>query len=205
MQNVQNALRSANLAGRIKVSTTIISSIVSGFPPSEGVFTSASFMNPIVNFLKKNNAPLLANIYPYFSYLYTPSINLDYALFTSPNAQVTDKNNGLQYQNLFDALVDTVYAALAKAGGPNVPIVVSESGWPSAGGDNRGAATFNNAQTYYRGLIGHYRQGTPLKRQAIETYLFAMFDENKKGGASTENNFGLFRPNKQPKYQLNFN
>uniref|UniRef100_A0A803KMA2 Glucan endo-1,3-beta-D-glucosidase n=1 Tax=Chenopodium quinoa TaxID=63459 RepID=A0A803KMA2_CHEQI len=151
MQNVQNALRSANLAGRIKVSTSIITSIVSGFPPSEGLFTSASFMNPIVNFLRNNNAPLLANIYPYFSYLYTPSINLDYALFTSPNAQVTDRNNGLKYQNLFDALVDTVYAALAKAGGPNVPIVVSESSWPSADGDNHGAATFNNAQTYYRG------------------------------------------------------
>ncbi|XP_021751491.1 glucan endo-1,3-beta-glucosidase-like [Chenopodium quinoa] len=204
MQNVQNALNAANLGGKIKVSTAIKSQIVSGFPPSAGVFTSSQYMNPIVNFLKSNNAPLLANIYPYFSYLGTDSIKLDYALFTSPNVQVTDPNNGLKYQNLFDALVDTVYAALAKAGGPNVPIVVSESGWPSAGGDRRGAATFGNAGQYYKGLIGHYKQGTPLKKGAIETYLFAMFDENRKSGG-TENNFGLFRPNKQPKYQLSFN
>lgn len=200
MQNVQNALRSANLAGRIKVSTAIKSDLVANFPPSKGVFTSSSYMNPIVNFLKNNNSPLLANIYPYFSFIGTPTMRLDYALFTSPNAQVND--NGLQYQNVFDALVDTVYAALAKAGAPNVPIVVSESGWPSAGGN---AASFSNAGTYYKGLIGHVKQGTPLKKgQAIEAYLFAMFDENQKGGG-IENNFGLFTPNKQPKYQLNFN
>ncbi|CAO2837288.1 unnamed protein product [Amaranthus hypochondriacus] len=198
MQNVQNALRSANLAGKIKVSTAIKSSIVSGFPPSKGVFTSSSYMNPIVNFLRNNGSPLLANIYPYFSYIGTPSIRLDYALFTSPNPQVSDGN--LQYQNLFDALLDTVYAALANAGAPNTPIVVSESGWPSAGGQ---AATFGNAGTYYNNLIGHVKQGTPRKNQAIEAYLFAMFDENQKGGG-VENNFGVFTPNQQPKYQLNF-
>lgn len=199
MQNVQNALRSANL-GAIKVSTAIKSDLVANFPPSKGVFTSSSYMNPIVNFLKSNGSPLLANIYPYFSYIGTPTMRLDYALFTSPNPQVTD-DNGLKYQNVFDALVDTVYAALAKAGAPNTPIVVSESGWPSAGGT---AASTANAGTYYRGLINHVKQGTPLKKgQAIETYLFAMFDENQKGGG-VENNFGLFTPNKQPKYQLNF-
>lgn len=202
MRNVQNALRSANLASRIKVSTAIKSDIVKNFPPSAGEFTSTSYMTPIINFLKNNNSPLLANIYPYFSYRDTPNMRLDYALFTSPNVQVTDQNNGLRYQNVFDALVDTVYAAMARVGSPNVRIVVSESGWPSAGGK---ATSISNAGTYYKGLIGHVKQGTPLKKgQAIETYLFAMFDENQKGGG-IENNFGLFTPNKSPKYQLNFN
>ncbi|KAL2941996.1 Glucan endo-1 3-beta-glucosidase [Bienertia sinuspersici] len=202
MQNVQNALQSANLAGKIKVSTAIKSDIVKGYPPSSGEFTSSSYMNPIVNFLKQNNSPLLANIYPYFSYVGTPTMKLNYALFTSPNPQVTDPKNGLQYKNVFDALVDTVYAALAKVGAPNTRIVVSESGWPSAGGK---ATSFDNAGQYYKGLIGHVKQGTPLKKgQAIETYLFAMFDENQKGGG-VENNFGLFTPDKKPKYQLNFN
>jgi exo-beta-1,3-glucanase (GH17 family) len=201
MRNVHSALQSANLAGKIKVSTAIKSDIVKNFPPSAGTFTSSSYMTPIVNFLKNNNSPLLANIYPYFSYVGTPTMHLDYALFTSPNAQVTDPNNGLMYKNVFDALVDTVYAALARVGGPNVRIVVSESGWPSAGGK---ATSIGNAGTYYKGLISHVKQGTPLKKgQAIETYLFAMFDENQKGGG-VENNFGLFTPNKSPKYQLNF-
>ncbi|XP_057515337.1 glucan endo-1,3-beta-glucosidase-like [Amaranthus tricolor] len=199
MKNIQNALQS----DKIKVSTAIRSDLVTGFPPSDGAFTSSSYMNPIVNFLTSNGSPLLANIYPYFSYLGSPTMQLNYALFTSTNAQVTDQNNGLQYQNVFDALVDTVYAALAKAGAPDTPIVVAESGWPS---DGDSEATIENAGTYYSNLIGHVKQGTPLKQgQAIETYLFAMFDENQKTGAPAENHFGLFTPDQTPKYQLNFN
>lgn len=80
-------------------------------------------------------------------------------------------------------------------------IVVSESGWPSEGGT---AASLDNAGIYYANLISHVKQGTPKKAgQAIEAYLFAMFDENLKD-AGIEQHFGLFTPSKQPKYQLTF-
>jgi hypothetical protein len=172
----------------------------SSYPPSTGSFSdvASSYINPIVAFLAKTGAPLLANVYPYFSYVSNiQNIDLKYALFTSPGVVVRDGN--FEYQNLFAASMDALYFALEKAGGANVGVVVTESGWPSAGGI---AATVENAGTYYNNLIKFIENGTPKRPGYLETYLFAMFDENQKGPAETERNFGLFLPNKQPKYQL---
>uniref|UniRef100_A0A6N2MZJ2 glucan endo-1,3-beta-D-glucosidase n=1 Tax=Salix viminalis TaxID=40686 RepID=A0A6N2MZJ2_SALVM len=197
MQNIHAAIVSANLQGQIKVSTAIDTTLLgSSYPPSAGSFSAGAspYINPIINFLQTNGAPLLANVYPYFSYTGNPqSIALSYALFTSPGVVVQDGQYG--YQNLFDALLDSLYAALEKSGAPNLNIVVSESGWPSEGGT---AATVENAGTFYRNLINHAKQGTPRRSgQAIETYLV-------RHAAGIEQHFGLFLPNKQPKYQLTF-
>nr|XP_017238706.1 PREDICTED: glucan endo-1,3-beta-glucosidase-like isoform X1 [Daucus carota subsp. sativus] len=206
MRNIHDAIVAAGLQNQIKVSTATYSGLTSGFPPSQGAFRDnvKGFIEPIIRFLAQNNLPLLANIYPYFSYLGTPQGDLQYALFTAPNVVVTDSVGNRQYRNLFDALLDTLYSAVERSGGPNIEIVVSESGWPSSGGTE---ASAQNAGTYYRNLINHVRQNGTPKRQGrpIETYLFAMYDENLKGGAETEKHFGLFNPtNQQPKYQLRF-
>uniref|UniRef100_N1QPA4 Glucan endo-1,3-beta-glucosidase GII n=1 Tax=Aegilops tauschii TaxID=37682 RepID=N1QPA4_AEGTA len=193
IKNLNAALAAASRTD-VKVSTAVKMSVLgSSSPPSEGAFKDA-FMTEVAKMLKATGAPLLANVYPYFAKRDTPDINLGFALFQQSPSTVSD--SGLTYTNLFDAMVDALYSALEKAGAPEVPIVVSESGWPSAGDD---LATVANAQAYNQGLIDHVGKGTPKRAVPLEAYIFAMFNENQKGGAVTEKNFGLFNgPDKTP-------
>ncbi|KAF0926796.1 hypothetical protein E2562_027398 [Oryza meyeriana var. granulata] len=204
MQNVYNALVSAGLSNSIKVSTAVKMDVVTDtFPPSHGVFRPdlQGFMVPIAQFLANTMAPLLVNVYPYFAYRGNPrDISLNYATFR-PGTTVRDDGNGLTYTNLFNAMVDAVYAALEKAGTPAVRIVVSESGWPSAGGF---AATVDNARNHNQGVIDNVKNGTPKRPGQLETYVFAMFNENQKPGDETERHFGLFNPDKTPVYTITF-
>ncbi|KAI3713312.1 hypothetical protein L1987_71887 [Smallanthus sonchifolius] len=203
LTNVQEAIAFHGLKDQIKVSTAVDTTLIGvNFPPSQGAFSGdvRSYIDPIIGFLVDIKAPLLLNIYTYFGYASNPrDISLAYATFTSPGVVVQDGANG--YQNLFDAMIDMVYSALEKAGGASLEIVVSETGWPS---DGAFGATPDNARAFYTNVVRHVSQGTPKRPgKAIETYLFAMFDENNKE-PQLEKNFGVFYPNQQPKYQLSF-
>ncbi len=204
MQNVYDALVSAGLSNSIKVSTAVRMDVITeSFPPSHGVFRPdlQQFMVPIAQFLANTMSPLLANVYPYFAYRDNPrDIPLNYATF-QPGTTVRDNDSGLTYTNLFSAMVDAVYAALEKAGTPNVRVAVSETGWPSAGGF---AATAENAMNHNQGVIDNVKNGTPKRPGVIETYVFAMFNENQKPGDETERHFGLFHPDKTPVYPITF-
>ncbi|KAJ1266059.1 hypothetical protein BS78_08G121900 [Paspalum vaginatum] len=205
MQSLSAALSAAGLSGSIKVSTAVKMSVLAApaSPPSTGAFADPAVMGPIVSFLSSNGSPLLANIYPYLAYRGAGgTIDLNFALFQPSTTVVHD--GGLDYTNLFDAMADAMYSAMAKEGGSGVPIVVSESGWPSGGGGT-GAETVDNARTYNQNLINHVGNGTPKRSAPLETYIFAMFNENQKTGDETEKHFGLFNgPDRSPVYPISF-
>ncbi|KAG6700405.1 hypothetical protein I3842_08G111000 [Carya illinoinensis] len=92
MQNIYKAIADAGLQNQIKVSTAVSTNLLDVFdPPSAAAFSANAgpFMEPIIGFLVKTGAPLLANIYPYFRVKYNNQ-SLPYALFTATDVVVQD-------------------------------------------------------------------------------------------------------------------
>ncbi|XP_012858054.1 PREDICTED: putative glucan endo-1,3-beta-glucosidase GVI [Erythranthe guttata] len=205
IQNLDAALIAAGISD-IPVTTAVSMGVLStSYPPSQGAFSDESFavISQIVNFLAEKKSPLLVNAYPYFARVGDPmNVDLRYALFQEGPTVVHD--GSLTYTNIFDAMVDAVYSALEEIdGGDDVEVVVTETGWPSGGGRD---ASVENAETYVNNLIGHVSsgRGTPKRPgREIETYIFAMFNENLKP-AGVEQNWGLHYPNLTQVYQANF-
>ena len=154
-KNIWTAIYNAGLGYKnIKVSTPIYQpALAQSYPPSISSFKSEywSLLDPIIGFLVKYKYPLLVNMYPYLSYIFdTKNIRLEYALFTSPSVVVQDGELG--YKNIFYAILDAFYSALEKANGGSLKIIVSETGWPSEGGQ---ATIFEYASLYNKNLIKH--------------------------------------------------
>jgi len=83
-----------------------------------------------------------------------------YALGTSNSSVVVD--GGLEYRSLLDAMYDTVLAVLDKAGYPDMPLIIGETGWPTAGAVE---ATVGNACRYLNQVIARAsrEEGTPRR------------------------------------------
>ncbi|KAG4946246.1 hypothetical protein JHK87_042253 [Glycine soja] len=200
IQNVYQAIRAQGLHDQIKVSTSIDMTLIgNSFPPSQGSFRGdvRSYLDPIIGYLVYANAPLLVNVYPYFSYTGNPRDITSLCSFHSTNVVVCGQYG---YQNLFDAMLDSVHAAIDNTKIGYVEVVVSESGWPSDGGF---AATYDNARVYLDNLVRRANRGSPRRpSKPTETYIFAMFDENQKN-PEIENILGS-SINQQKKYPFGF-
>ncbi|OVA03443.1 Glycoside hydrolase [Macleaya cordata] len=209
MKNVHSALVKLNLNSAIKVSSPIaLSALQSSYPSSAGSFKTELIepvIKPMFDFFRQTGSYLMVNAYPFFAYAANSDvISLDYALFRE-NPGVVDSGNGLRYFSLFDAQIDAVYAAMSALKYDDLKMVVTETGWPSNGDEKEIGASQENAAAYNGNLVRRVLTGggTPLKTQAdLDVYLFALFNENKKPGPTSERNYGLFYPNEQKVYNI---
>lgn len=208
MNNLHLALLKSGFQD-IKISSPLaLSALQSSYPPSAGAFKAElvdTVMKPMLDFLNNTGSYLMVNAYPFFAYKDNADvISLDYALF-NPNNGVPDAATGLMYKNLFDAQLDAVFAAASALGHSTLDIVVTETGWPSKGDEDETGAGLENAATYNGNLVKHVlsSSGTPLRpKAALDTFLFALFNENKKPGPTSERNYGLFYPTEAKVYDI---
>ncbi|KAJ6906121.1 glucan endo-1,3-beta-glucosidase 7-like [Populus alba x Populus x berolinensis] len=208
MQNMQKALTSASLGGKVKVSTVHSMAILSqSDPPSSGLFSPAyqDTMKGLLQFQKDNGSPIAVNPYPFFAYQSDPRPEtLAFCLF-QPNSGRVDSGNGIKYMNMFDAQVDAVRSALNAMGFNDIEILVAETGWPYKGDSNEVGPSVENARAYNGNLISRLRSmvGTPLMPgKSVDTYIFALYDEDLKPGPGSERSFGLFKPDLSMTYDI---
>ncbi|XP_074364845.1 glucan endo-1,3-beta-glucosidase-like [Apium graveolens] len=209
MQNMFASLLKLGLAGDIKISSPLaFSALETTYPPSSARFRSdliKPVIEPMLNFLHQTRSYLMINFYPFFAYeANKDTISLDFVLLR-PNNGVKDPANGNVYMSLFEAQLDAVHAALDALYFDDIRVVVTETGWPSAGGDKEFGAGVANAASYNGNLVRRVLTGggTPLRpNNTLNVFLFALYNENQKNGPVSERNYGLFYPNQQKVYDI---
>ncbi|KAG6436622.1 hypothetical protein SASPL_101523 [Salvia splendens] len=209
----------------ISVSTTFsfIDIMTTSFPPSAAEFQEpigSLVVRPLLEFLDETNSSFLINLYPYNIFSINSEIPLGFVLFQeNPFNFRDDVVTGVRYRNLFDMMVDAIIAAMAVSGQENVPVIVTETGWPSESEAQEG----NYAEMYLGGLLRHLRSGlgTPLRKEgAAEAYVYELFDEkstsNNTNGTTSDaamggrtlgvggKQWGIMNPNMTMKYRIHF-
>jgi hypothetical protein len=123
-----------------------------------------------------------------------------YSYFAASNADIPRSALYGPGVAVMDNSIKAVKAALARAGTirgvdvTNKPIVLGETGWPSApsGGDRSVA----NAQAFYTNTAAWIESNPDL----VAGYMFEAFDENQKTGPEEEKNFGILKADGTPKW-----
>ncbi|KAL3839814.1 hypothetical protein ACJIZ3_024405 [Penstemon smallii] len=208
VKNIHNATKSLGIDHKIQITTAHSSAVfANSFPPSSCIFTEnvARYMKPLLEFFSQIGSPFCLNAYPFLAYTYnSDQIDINYALF-QPTDGIYDEKTDLHYDNLLDAQIDAAYVALEDAGFKKMEVIITETGWASHGDQNEPAATPSNARTYNFNLRKRLakRKGTPLRpKHMLKAYIFALFNENSKQGAGSENYYGLFKADGSISYDL---
>ncbi|XP_027332095.1 glucan endo-1,3-beta-glucosidase 14-like [Abrus precatorius] len=210
VKNIYNATKKLHLDELIQISTANSFAVfANSYPPSSCKFNDNvnQFMKPLLDFFQQIGSPFCLNAYPFLAYVSDPEhIDINYALF-QPTKGIYDPTYDLHYDNMLDAQIDAAYAALENAGFDKMEVIVTETGWASNGDQSEAGANSTNARTYNYNLRKRLakRKGTPHRpKNVVKAYVFAMFNENQKGGHSSERNYGLFKADGSISYDVGF-
>ncbi|WOL00366.1 hypothetical protein Cni_G09079 [Canna indica] len=193
MNNLYKALQSLGLQTTIKLSSPCGSQILSTvMPPSAGAFSSnyLEVIRPLLKFLSDTEASIMVNLYPFLNFIQDPkNVPLNFCLFKENAKKVLD--NGMSYFGMFDVMVDALLVAIEKEGFSGISVMVTGTGWPTAGNF---AATTAHASDYIMGVMERVLngEGTPKRpNQPVEVYLSSLFNANI-GEQEYEKHYGLF-------------
>ncbi|CAI5473730.1 unnamed protein product [Closterium sp. Yama58-4] len=182
MESLYKALTARKLHRRVKLVTPQhMSFLQDTYPPSSAqvVPSVRDEVTRLLSFLNRTGSYAVLNAYPFFSYLADPvNIPRDFVFFKGGAGSYDDK--GRRYSNMMEATIDAALWSFEKLGFPNMPFVVGETGWPTAGA---AIASPSAAKEWNTGLVSFLLsgRGTPKRRNSpIRAYLFEMFDEDRK-------------------------
>ncbi|EFJ07773.1 hypothetical protein SELMODRAFT_236210 [Selaginella moellendorffii] len=206
--NIQNALRGGDEGTRavkatIPMNADVLAETVPMIP-SGGAFRTdvAAEMSRIAAALADHASPFTINIYPFLSLAQDPFFPKEFAFLDGAAPPLVDGDRS--YSNAFAAAYDTLAAALARIGFPDMAIVVGEIGWPTEGHPD---ATATNAQRFNQRLVDHILDGagTPMRAGPMEIFLFALLDEDQKpiAAGNFERHWGILASDGAAKYTLN--
>lgn len=210
MENIHASLVKNGVDSAIKVTTSVsMDALASSYPPSNGSFRAdiaSSVLQPMLSFLANTDSYFFLDVYPFFAWSSNPvNISLDYVLFGITNTASAIRDGSLEYTNMLDAQVDATVAAMAELGYGNVKIAISETGWPNKGDANQPGVNVANAALYNQRLVAKLlsNAGTPRRPNVhVPAFLFALFNEDDKAGATTERNWGVFYADGTPIYEI---
>jgi len=142
-------------------------------------------LSEIIDILDENNGPFSVQWYPYFTCA-DPAFAylLDYCLGNGPIANKEEHG----YSSMLEAQVDATYYAMKElVPNNNVEIMVTETGWPTAGNY---VASVDNARSYYENTLALMSNPSSKLYQKY-IFFFDLFDEDKKDN-ERERSFGIY-------------
>lgn len=104
-------------------------------------------------------------------------------------------------------MLDSVIFAMSNLGYKDIPLLISETGWPNGGDIDELGVNVRNAATYNRNLIRKLTTKPPIGTPArpgvsIPTFIFSLYNENRKPGRGSERHWGLVHPNGTTIYEI---